>query len=396
MSGLVTSGMLTSAAAEAGAEPVRRIRVLVVGGGLITQAVHLPFLKRLPLHFEVVGFTDPSRTVRDEVGLRYEVDAMPDFERALGSVDADAVILCSPTALHAEQARAALDAGLHVLVEKPACLLPSNALEIGARARGHGLVAMVAYMKRYDPAYRAMLSEVPRTDEGLRFIEATTYDPVMARSPFFRPGELVVGADVPAELRAAVAEQERAQIAELVGPVSDQDAAVFAAVFAGALSHDLNLVHGFMDAMGIREPGRVVGASSWNGGDAVSGTIEVGRGIRWNVTWLLLEGMQRFVERVHLYHRDRVQQLEFAAPYLSWPSTYISDGTVGAIAERRELTPPGSGYAGELLHFHDCIAGGADCETPVEDAWREAALAGELFLAAQRSSLKRSNGELLA
>ena len=57
----------------------------------------------------------------------------------------------------------ALDAGLHVLVEKPLCLAPADADAIAARAQQRGRVVQVGYMKRFDPAYERLLGAAAQT-----------------------------------------------------------------------------------------------------------------------------------------------------------------------------------------------------------------------------------------
>src|SRR5262249_25340616 len=66
------------------------------------------------------------------------------YERMLAEAALDAVLICTPHALHAPQAAAALDAGLHVLVEKPLALSVREAESLAARARERSRVLAVA------------------------------------------------------------------------------------------------------------------------------------------------------------------------------------------------------------------------------------------------------------
>jgi predicted dehydrogenase len=78
------------------------------------------------------------------------------FEDALSQVQADAVLITSPSFLHASQALQALDAGLAVLVEKPLGLSLSTAEVVVERARAMGRPLMVAENYRFFPAERTV------------------------------------------------------------------------------------------------------------------------------------------------------------------------------------------------------------------------------------------------
>ena len=67
---------------------------------------------------------------------------------------ADALVIAAPDPFHPMFAVAALDAGLHVMCEKPLALTVAGCDEIAAARDRSGRVVQVAYMKRYDPAYR--------------------------------------------------------------------------------------------------------------------------------------------------------------------------------------------------------------------------------------------------
>ena len=97
------------------------VRVGVVGGGLIAQAMHLPYLAEKRDRFTIAALAEPSRTVREALGARYGISGLyEDYRMLLGEVDA--LVVCSPAGTHAEIVLAGLDAGLHVFVEKPMCI----------------------------------------------------------------------------------------------------------------------------------------------------------------------------------------------------------------------------------------------------------------------------------
>ena len=86
------------------------------------------------------------------------------------SPDIDAVVLVTPTSLHAEQTIAALEAGKHVFVEKPLALDVADCERVQAVAARHpGLVAMVGFVRRFDPSYREAHDRLQRGAIGKPF-----------------------------------------------------------------------------------------------------------------------------------------------------------------------------------------------------------------------------------
>ncbi len=103
-----------------------RVRVGIIGAGLITQVEHLPNLLALPDMFEVVAVADPSAKVRAHLEGRWKVAAVATPE-ALFEKKLDAVVVATPDALHARLIMAALERRLHVFTEKPLCYAVEDA-----------------------------------------------------------------------------------------------------------------------------------------------------------------------------------------------------------------------------------------------------------------------------
>src|SRR5438128_256897 len=105
-----------------------RVRIGVVGCGMVAQAMHLHHLAGLRDRFDLVSIAEPSRTVRDAIAARYAVPRAYDDARALlDDGGLDAILVAAPAATHADVVLAALDAGVHVVVEKPLCITPKGA-----------------------------------------------------------------------------------------------------------------------------------------------------------------------------------------------------------------------------------------------------------------------------
>src|SRR5579862_3953932 len=133
----------------------KRLRVGVIGCGLIAQVMHLHYLRELSDRFEIAAVCDISADVRDACAREYGVPAQFERWQDLVAHDLDAVFVLT-SGSHAPAAVAAAKAGRHVLVEKPMCFSVAEGREMIAASKAAGKTLMVAYNKRYDPAYRRL------------------------------------------------------------------------------------------------------------------------------------------------------------------------------------------------------------------------------------------------
>lgn len=135
----------------------KKIRLGFIGAGPVAQSKHWPAIKRLQVIWEpveVVAFAlrteAQGRKVQDTFGGRW----YSDYRKMLEEEELDGVIVCSPDQLHAEHSMAAMEKGLHVLVEKPITRSLVEAKQMCRLAEEKGLVLMTVANKRYSPPYR--------------------------------------------------------------------------------------------------------------------------------------------------------------------------------------------------------------------------------------------------
>jgi predicted dehydrogenase len=130
----------------------------VIGCGGIAQHAHLPAIRRnagAELVAVADGFEDLAAKVARRCGLEKSA-AFGDYHRLLERDDVDAVAVCASTQFHAECAIAALEAGKHVLVEKPMAVTGDEARAMVAAAEKARRTLMVAYNHTYDLAARCV------------------------------------------------------------------------------------------------------------------------------------------------------------------------------------------------------------------------------------------------
>jgi predicted dehydrogenase len=354
-----------------------------VGGGLVAQAMHLPYLAARPDLFELTALAEPSQTVRAALGARYRIGGLYGDYRALLETEAlDAVVVCSPAGTHAEIVLAGLDLGLHVFVEKPMCITLADANEIVAARDRAGRVIQVGTMKRFDPGYEQLLADLPPAADALRYVSVVVNDPEFV--PFFGPGEVVRGEDVPREVIEATRRAEAEQVEAAVGLGGADVVRAFSEGFLGSLVHDVNLVHGLLEAMGEPLPAEVIGGDWWNEGRALTGSVRLSNGARWDSAHIQLLETGEYRESVSLLFADSVRRLHFPSPWLKqYPTSYERSDADGLARSVRVFESYEEAFARELAHFHACVVEGVPCRTPPEQARLDIDVLTQMFLASR-------------
>ena len=143
-----------------------RLGAIGVGGN---SAGHLRRFLAMP-EVDVVGMADPSDTsianARANVEGLDEVPAYADWRDLLAATDLELALVSTPHTLHHEHAMGALDAGLHVLCEKPLAHTPELAQEIADHAKALGQHVVVGFQRRFSPGYTYMRDRLQSSDMG--------------------------------------------------------------------------------------------------------------------------------------------------------------------------------------------------------------------------------------
>lgn len=351
-----------------------RVRIGVVGAGGIAQVEHVPNLLRLPALFDLKGVCDPSRTARDFIAGRYGIAVFDSIDQLLEQ-PLDAILVASPDALHKEHVLAGLGHGLHVFCEKPLCYGAADIAELAAARDAAGCVLQVGYMKRFDPSYEAALASLPGSSKTLRHISVEVSDP--DAWPFVRHHEWQRGQDVPKQLIDEVTAKQRHQVQRAVGMTLDPlSYKGFCGAYASAIVHDVNAVHGLLDALQIPE-GQVVGAQLYAGGDGGHGSVRLLDGqALWTMTHLTVPQLPYYSERISLMFDDAALELEFPSPYLNHQATRLTIRT--GDGHKLHSSDINSGYAEafveELKGFWSAIRESAPVRNTAEQAARDMTL----------------------
>jgi predicted dehydrogenase len=356
---------------------VARLKVGVIGCGAIAQIQHLPHLRELDDQFLIGGLADLSRRLLDVVGEEYSVPPERRFVdyHDLLDTDIDAVIVC-PSGSHAAPSIAAAQAGKHVLVEKPMCTTVAEAEAMVDAAHRAGVLLMVAYMKRHEPAYKFAQQRV-REMSDVRFIQVNHLHP----DNDLHTAEFKVHrfADIPAEIIERGRVEHQALVARALelppGPPVAEDVGHAYNLILGSMIHDIGNLHGLFGP-----PRQVLSAEIWLQGRAVNTVLDYGDGKRAVVTWVDLPELWDFKETLEVYgSRERVL-VSFPTGFARGIPTTVSlhgmdaDGTPW----RREYAWHDNPFKLELAHFGECIRGGQQPITPGRDAIADIQLVGDI------------------
>lgn len=131
--------------------------VALVGFGYAGQTFHAPLIAACPgLGLHTVVTSRPDEVAAACPGAR----AVPAFETVLADPEIDLVVLATPNALHAPQARAALEAGKAVVIDKPFALSLAEALAVADLARAKGLFLSVFHNRRWDADFLSLRQQL--------------------------------------------------------------------------------------------------------------------------------------------------------------------------------------------------------------------------------------------
>jgi len=153
---------------------MNKVRWLLVGAGDIANKRVIPAIEAEP-HSELAAVCDRVRDRAQATAGPRNARVYTELREALESPDIDAVYVCTPVFLHAPQAIAALEAGRHVLVEKPVALDYGQAKELVAAARRTGRKCAAAYFRRFYPRYEMAREMVRKAEFGQMVLVRMTY-----------------------------------------------------------------------------------------------------------------------------------------------------------------------------------------------------------------------------
>jgi 2-hydroxy-4-carboxymuconate semialdehyde hemiacetal dehydrogenase len=152
----------------------KTIKVALAGAGAF-GIKHLDGIKNID-GVEVVSLISRDLEKTREVAAKYGIGHVTtNLEDSLALKEVDAVILCTPTQMHAAQSIACMKAGKHVQVEIPLADTLRGAMDVAAMQEQTGLVAMCGHTRRFNPSHQFVHQEIAAGRFNIQQMDVQTY-----------------------------------------------------------------------------------------------------------------------------------------------------------------------------------------------------------------------------
>ena len=152
----------------------KTIKIALAGAGAF-GIKHLDGIKNID-GVEVISLVGRDLDKTREVARKYGIaHVSTDLSDSLALKDVDAVILCTPTQLHADQSIACMQAGKHVQVEIPLADTLKGAQAVAALQRQTGLVAMCGHTRRFNPSHQYVHQQITAGKFNVLQMDVQTY-----------------------------------------------------------------------------------------------------------------------------------------------------------------------------------------------------------------------------
>ena len=150
------------------------MKICLAGGGAFGKK-HLDALALID-GVEIASVIGRRLKPTQELAAKYgAAHAGTNLDEALAMPDIDAVILATPTGMHAEQGLAAMNAGKHVLIEIPMADSLADSEALVARQAETGLVAMAGHVRRFNPSHQYVHNRIIAGDLNIQQMDVQTY-----------------------------------------------------------------------------------------------------------------------------------------------------------------------------------------------------------------------------
>jgi len=293
------------------------------------------------------------------------------------------VIVLTPGS-HAAPAIAALEAGKHVIVEKPMSFTLREADDMIAASKRSSRHLMVAYMKRYDPGY-LYGRDLVRSMRDLRYIQVNVLHPSEAQ--YFAHHRIKRFSDVPQVTLEALRREGDRLAVEAIGPESERLRFLYLDVFLGSMIHDINALRGILGS-----PERSMFTTLWPDGvtyPTITTVLAYKDGPRAVFTWSYLSDLRDYFEELAFLGENSRVRIQFPSPFLRhFPTPVEVQGMEnGAESRKRVNVSFAEAFKEELLHFHECVNADREPLTNGSDGREDIAFLQKIVAAASPEGL---------
>lgn len=338
---------------------MRRIDIGVIGCGAVAQIMHLPYLQELSERFRIAAICDLSPKLLDYIGERYGVAARyPDYRDLLADDAVEAVLVLSGGS-HTAVVIDCLEAGKHVLCEKPLCYSVDEAERIVAAEAAAGATVLMGYSVAFDPAFTAGREHL-RTWDRLDYISAQVLHP--ANDLYFAHQGVRSFDDAPgaAQVRAGGVDRENPTVQLVFDSLGHDLDEVSLQAFFTLLNSSIH--DAYMLRLLLGEVEEVISVEAWRDGRAVAATLLFPDGVRVQYAWIYSHELKHFHQEILAMGGAQRMRLQWPSPFLpSTPTALIIDEMHdGALHERRVTSSYEESFKLEQIHFHDVCTAAAE------------------------------------
>jgi myo-inositol 2-dehydrogenase / D-chiro-inositol 1-dehydrogenase len=342
----------------------------LIGLGEVAQLMHLPLLADDP-RFRITALSDVSPSLVARLGDRYGV---PNRHGSAAAVIADpeveAVFILTPDFLHAELLEAAIRAGKHVFIEKPACLTAAELRPLIELDRHNEKIAFVGYMRRYAPAFLELQRRLPRRDD-IRHVRVRD---LIRESQFFvdQTRTVLRADDVPQELLADGKARTQKLLRSVMGEDAPADAVRAYQVLTGLSSHSFSAMR---ELLGV--PLAVATARQHRGENV---TVLFDYGSFTAVYEAVIHDVARFDAAIEVLTTDQHFRINYDTPYIRHLPTRLEITSSTNEATATEIVGPfyRDAFQSELDAFYDSVSRGQRPKTTLADSLADLELFAEI------------------
>ena len=329
--------------------------------------MHLHFLRELSDSYEIAALCDISRESAESCAKEYGVANVYTDWCAMLESPLDAVLVLT-SGSHAPIAIEAAKAGKHVFVEKPMCFSAAEGRAMIDEAKKAGVVLMVGYPKRYDPAFAAFNEAVGEL-ENKRLLRVTTtespFAPYVSHYRLFPPPS-----DVDAGLLETLGQDSKERLRQAIGTDDPFLLSQYQSVLLDTLVHEINTVRAVLG-----EPASLAYVDLRPG----HATVIMDFGVTTAaIHWIDTPAMVRYSMEFSVHAAGGRVTLSFPSPYLRNAPTLLAiergDATDVNSWKRDEVTSYESGFKEELRVFYDAVTSGRPVPTDGADGARDIAM----------------------
>lgn len=350
----------------------KKLNVGIVGCGQIAQISHLPYLQELH-QFNISAICDLSPAMVDELGNKFHVpNRYTDFNDLVKQENLDIVLVTNKN--HAQPAIAAMEHGKHVLVEKPMAFNLKLASDMIEASKRNKVKLMVAYMKRYDPAYQLMQQMMDEV-EKIHLIRIHEFAGTYKIN--FEIYDLVTASDLDSAVLESVIQQDKKDILADIAP-GREDLIDAVDIMLHLCIHDINALHGLYGL-----PEKIISAQLFDS-NFVTGLMEYKNGVHLSWESGNLTSLVDWDEQITVFGSNRSLELKFPFPYLKNAPTLLNirENEGDSASNRQIVTSYDEAFKREWRHFYDCIVNDKQLLTNGDVAKKDLEFAVELMKAA--------------